>query len=459
MLNGVNPNYIVVLLVTGAVMLASIYHTILYVHRQSRLLLQYSIYLWSTFAYCLFRAIVFDAADPVIYRYFNPDEVLQMISFIMYIHFAVNAMDLDPKKDIHAILFAKITPYVISIYLIINTILVNVEGATSTTYVILKILARIYLLLPGFLMIVIVMRKKTSAFYGYLAAGAIAMIFFGLVSSLINLTSRSAFILGAISWLMFGFFTDVVFFSAAIGYRIRREHDERERSLQALIQKEVELQQKELEKLKAIYETREHERTRIAQDLHDEIGATLSGIALYSQLTKTQIKAQKNNEVEASLDRMHLSATEMVNKLSDIVWAVNPEKNSLEELWQKLDDYAREMAYAKGIEVESDLNAPVSEVSLSMEERRNIYLLLKEGINNAIKYSGCSLLQLNISKKENQLFFYLADNGRGFDAQQVRKGNGLLSINHRAKELNAHLMLESAPGKGTSLQLIFNIPQ
>src|SRR5690242_9015846 len=112
MLNDVDINYIVILLVSGAVLLAAIYHTILYFHRGGRLLLLYSTYLWSTFSYCLFRIIV-SSDNPYVYRYLNPDEILQMISFIMYVRFAAFAMDLDRNKDKYPFLFARMTPYII----------------------------------------------------------------------------------------------------------------------------------------------------------------------------------------------------------------------------------------------------------------------------------------------------------------------------------------------------------
>lgn len=457
MLNGVNLNYVIVLLVTGSVFLAAIYHTILYVHRKTILLSGYSAYLWASFLYCSFRAIHFLSSGSE-FPHWSPDEVFQMIAFILYIRFAAIAWELHPVRDKYALTFARLTPYVVFVYLIMYTIFINIYF--DSAYAISKLIIRMYLLLIGLLMVVVVLRKRQSAFFRYLAAGAISMIVCGIVSTISNVfIPPEVFVLGALSWLMFGFFTDVVFFSAAIGYRIRQEHEEREHSLKALMQKETELQQKELEKVKAVYETREQERSRIAHDLHDEIGATLSGIALYSQLTKTQLQSQKNQEVEQSLDRMQQSATEMVYKLSDIVWAVNPEKDSLHELWQRLDDYLREMAAMKNIKVQSECDLPVTDIKFSMEERRNIYLLLKESINNAVKYSHCSLLKLNLVNTNSQLIFTVSDNGKGFDQTNLQKGNGLLFMNHRAKELNAQLLLESALNCGTNLQLILNIPQ
>jgi signal transduction histidine kinase len=172
---------------------------------------------------------------------------------------------------------------------VINTILVNVEDE-GVAYVVFKIAARAYLLLLGLLLLVSVLRRRRQGFYRYLGAGAISMIICGLMSSLLNLGQSGKWFFGAISWLMFGFFTDVIFFSAAIGYRIRQEHDERERSLQAVIEKDAEIKEKELEKIKAIYETREQERNRIAQDLHDDVGATLSSIHVYSSVAVRTLK-------------------------------------------------------------------------------------------------------------------------------------------------------------------------
>ncbi len=159
-------------------------HTILFIHRGSRLLALYSIYLWSTFAYCLFRDI-YTAYDAAVYRYMNPDEVLQMISFVMYIRFAAYAMDLDRNKEKYALLFSRITPYVIFSYLVVNTILVNVEDE-GTAYVIFKSIARIYLLLLGLLLIVSLLRRRRQGFYKYLGAGAVSMIICGLISFLLT---------------------------------------------------------------------------------------------------------------------------------------------------------------------------------------------------------------------------------------------------------------------------------
>lgn len=248
MLNGVNLNYIVVLIVTGGVLLAAVYHTILFLHRRTILLSSYSAYLWATFMYCGFRAIYFFNSDEAS-SFFNLDEVLQMFAFFLYIRFAAIAFQVKMKEDKYAYLFVTISPYVVVLYLAINTYIVNTLDE-NTAYTVAKISIRFYLLILGLVMLVAIIGKRKSIFFRYLAAGVTSMIVFGIVSSLINILKAEGFVLGAISWLMFGFFTDVIFFSAAIGFQIKTEHDEKEESLKTLLKKEAEIQQTEIGKFR-----------------------------------------------------------------------------------------------------------------------------------------------------------------------------------------------------------------
>ncbi len=200
-----------------------------------------------------------------------------------------------------------------------------------------------------------------------------------------------------------------------------------------------------------------NERLRISRELHDELGSTLSGIAMYSHITRNQIKDGKNEEIERSLTSMQHSAGEMVNKLNDIVWLVNPEKDSLEKLMERLEEYVDNMAAIKNIAVKIDVGEKLSEVELPVQTRRNIYLFCKEAINNAVKYSNASLIELTMKEVQNKIVFSVCDNGKGFDVAHVKKGNGLLSMKERAEKINGTFSLKSTPGKGTDVSLICKI--
>jgi signal transduction histidine kinase len=210
---------------------------------------------------------------------------------------------------------------------------------------------------------------------------------------------------------------------------------------------------KKLQSQKAVLK----ERLRISSELHDEVGATLSGIAMYSHLTKEQQKNGQTGEIEKSLNVIQQSSSQMVDKLNDIVWLINPEQDSLEKLTERLEEYAIEMAAIKSINVKISVPEKISNINLPVESRRNIYLFCKEAINNAVKYSIATLLELTVKEVNGKLEFTITDNGKGFDLTSVKRGNGLLNMQKRADEIGAILKVYSNKNEGTSVILQYKI--
>jgi len=206
---------------------------------------------------------------------------------------------------------------------------------------------------------------------------------------------------------------------------------------------------KKLQKQQAVL----NERLRISSELHDEVGATLSGIAMYSHLTKEQLKTGQIAEIEKSLNVMQQSSVQMVDKLNDIVWLINPEQDSLEKLIERLEEYATEMAAIKNMNVKVSVPDKIADIHLPVENRRNIYLFCKEAINNAVKYSNATQLELTVKEIDGKLEFSVSDNGKGFDAVMVRRGNGLENMQKRADEIGAKLVLQSKANEGASVSL------
>ncbi len=196
-----------------------------------------------------------------------------------------------------------------------------------------------------------------------------------------------------------------------------------------------------------------NERLRISQELHDEVGATLSGISMYSHLTKEQLKHAQTNDVEKSLNIIQESAGDMVNKLNDIVWLINPGEDTLQKLVQRLEAFASEMVAIKNMELEVSLPQQFSTQILPVKSRRNIYLFCKEAINNAVKYSEANLLQLTIKENNQLLKITISDNGKGYDSESVKKGNGLYNMQKRADELGADFSIQSRPNEGCLVSL------
>lgn len=195
------------------------------------------------------------------------------------------------------------------------------------------------------------------------------------------------------------------------------------------------------------------ERHRISRDLHDEIGATLSGIAMYSHLAKTSLSDGKPDEATNSVNIIQHSATEMVTKLNDIIWLINPGKETLDDVIAKLKEYAQNMCMASNITLKVEVSGETVSFPLPIEIRKNIYLLCKEAVNNAAKYSNASSLMMTFCLKENNLEINIKDDGKGFDITTVKQGNGLENMQKRAKDIGGNLQLITCPGNGTHWQL------
>lgn len=198
-------------------------------------------------------------------------------------------------------------------------------------------------------------------------------------------------------------------------------------------------------------------RTRIATDLHDDIGATLSSISFYSEAVRKKIK-DKLPETEPILEKMGETSRSMVGNMSDIVWAINPVNDAAGSLFKRMHDYAAELCQLKNVQLDFEPGAGLDKRSLDIESRKNIYLIFKEAVNNAMKYSGCSLLAVKIEAGQKRLQVSVKDNGKGFDTGQATGGNGLLNMVKRAGELGGTLQIISAANKGTSIELTCPIP-
>ncbi|MEO6723238.1 MAG: sensor histidine kinase [Ferruginibacter sp.] len=191
-------------------------------------------------------------------------------------------------------------------------------------------------------------------------------------------------------------------------------------------------------------------RNQIAADLHDEVGSSLSSIHMLSQMA-----TQPGNEATHKdiLTRMSTNAKETMDKMGDIVWMIKPGETEAGNLKQRMERFAYEICSYKNIEVNMQLE-DLEKVNLSMEQRKNIYLIFKEAVNNAVKYSGAEKIEITSSIQNNQLTLQVKDFGKGFDNSIVKKGNGLDNMQHRAKELGGELIMKTIINTGTTIQLI-----
>jgi signal transduction histidine kinase/sugar lactone lactonase YvrE len=204
----------------------------------------------------------------------------------------------------------------------------------------------------------------------------------------------------------------------------------------------------------------ERVRTRIASDLHDDIGASLSKIAILSDIAQQAGAAP--DETRGTLVRIADTSREMVDSMGDIVWAINPKRDHLADVVQRMRRFASDALAARDIAFTFEAPTDGTSLALGADLRRQAYLVFKESVNNAVKHAGCTAVGAALRVAGNRLQLEVRDNGRGFDpsaAPEGPGGNGLASMKRRAAELGGTLELDSRPGAGTTVRLDVPLPR
>lgn len=196
----------------------------------------------------------------------------------------------------------------------------------------------------------------------------------------------------------------------------------------------------------------ERVRMRIATDLHDDIGSNLSLIAMVSEVANRGMRS-KDSELSGWLKLIANTSRETVDSMSDIVWAINPAKDRLSDLTQRMRRLADDILSAQNIKLEFTAPDKQAEKYLGADTRRELFMIFKEALNNAARHSRCTRVEVELIAKDGYLQFNLKDNGTGFDVANASRGNGLASIRKRAQNLNADLSITSEIGKGTLIAL------
>ena len=199
----------------------------------------------------------------------------------------------------------------------------------------------------------------------------------------------------------------------------------------------------------------EAERTRIARDIHDDLGASLTHISMLSQ-SATPDTATFDDLAE-NMKQINRATRGMTQSMDEIVWAVNPQNDRLDHLVIFFDSYAQEFLASSGIEFRCDYPMPVPEHPVTAPVRHNLFMAFKEALSNAVKHAGCRTVHVRITISPDTLTLSLTDDGAGFvEPSSGRIGNGLLNMRRRIEDLGGRFSLESSPGKGT--KVVFEVP-
>ena len=191
-------------------------------------------------------------------------------------------------------------------------------------------------------------------------------------------------------------------------------------------------------------------RTRIATDLHDDIGTNLTRIAVLSEVAR---QGTSERTTKGRLDSIARISRESVSAMSDIVWAINPERDGLLNLVRRMRQHASEVFSAADIVLHFDAPETDRTLKLDADIRRDFFLIFKEAVNNAARHSACTRVNVECRADAGHVSLRIADNGSGFDTTTDSEGQGIVSMRRRAKQMGASLAITSRSSEGTIVHL------
>lgn len=241
-----------------------------------------------------------------------------------------------------------------------------------------------------------------------------------------------------------GVVIETIIFTTSLSVKTRRIEKEKIKSQENLIQ--------QLRENETLRKNMESIRNKIAQDLHDDVGATLSSILLYSNASLHK-HSNTIREMKNTLQKINQIARQMIDDMSDIVWAIQPMQDSMERIMYRMQYYALPLAHSRNVQLKLNFTEEIKQLNLDMTKRKSIYLIFKEAFTNSLKYAQASCIEIQFYLRDGHLHFIIQDNGTGFNREEVQKGNGLTNMESRAAECGGMLEITSAQHKGTQVHL------
>lgn len=282
-------------------------------------------------------------------------------------------------------------------------------------------------------------------FWGNLAYLLFSILSFGLILAP-HLFPLSGLAADSILYYELGIIFELVFFLAGLNYKNSRRLIAQTRERETLRAQNL---LKEYEKEMAVYKAQQEERERISADMHDELGSGMTAIRLMSEIARNKMKENTPAEIE----KISLSADDVLNKMNAIIWSMNSSNDTLDNLVSYIRAWSLE--YFENTPVTCQVHTPeqISEVEILGDKRRNIFLCLKETLNNILKHAEATQVGIDIETGES-LVIRISDNGKGIDLGNLRQfGNGLKNIARRMESIGGQFDIKNDDGTVTTLTL------
>ncbi len=304
-----------------------------------------------------------------------------------------------------------------------------------------EMIMKIFLIVCG-LIYTLVTFSYRNRFMNYLAAGTALQLLFSVLSlvlivvhlPIISILSSGTFFFGI------GVIASVIFYLLGLTYSNRVSLIEQIREREFL---KASAEKKELEKKLEIITARQKERSRISADMHDDLGAGMTAIRLYSELALSKMGDRKIPEIQ----KISASANELLNNMNAIIWSMSSSNDSLTNMLAYIRSYA--INYFEDTDIKCVITLPefIPDIVVSGGIRRNVFLITKEALHNVLKHSGATRLELNLTISKEIISFTIHDNGKGFDCDGDNGfRNGLKNMKQRAQYIAVSFEIENRNG-------------
>jgi signal transduction histidine kinase len=315
----------------------------------------------------------------------------------------------------------------------------------------LENIMKITALLIGVVYIVTAFIQRSRLFY-YLAAGTSMLIFFAIISFyfLLKPVASVSVFSSPIFYYELGIVSEIMFFILGLTYKNRKELIEKIQE-QGYMKQLVERQLYET-KL-AVLNAQQQERNRISADLHDDLGAGITSIRLYSEFAKSKLNVDAVPEIE----KISATANDLLNNMNAIIWTMSSNNESLEDMVAYIRTFIQEFLENTSIKCTINIVENLPDVKVSSQLRRNVFLVIKESLNNILKHSNATTVSFTLTKAPDGLSLLIQDDGIGFNLENVRRfGNGLKNMKKRMDEMNIDFSIEN--NNGTLIILHYALP-
>lgn len=311
-------------------------------------------------------------------------------------------------------------------------------------------LMKIIVLLIGIVYIVIALGKK-NRLMNYLAVGNAILIFFSIISFILILSPSNGGGIFTSSMLYYevGIVSELISFLLGLTYKNRIELVEKTREQEAL---KREAEKQNFESKLAVINAQQEERNRISADMHDDLGAGVTAIRLYSELAKKKIEQGSIPEIE----KISSSANELLNSMNAIIWTMSSQNDTLDNMVAYIRSYSMEYFEGTGVDCHTHVDEDLPNIPVTGDIRRNIFLVVKEALNNILKHAKATNVSISLKRVPNGLSLYIQDNGQGIDLGNLRRfGNGLNNMRRRMEERYISFNIEN--NNGTLITLHYKL--